>query len=148
MSSKSTTSTDQLRQDALGDRAFSGPRPPHRSRRSPRARRRTFRDGRHCEARANWSRPVHHPPSTPEGTDSRTTRSPTRLRHRDVRHVTATHLDIDHIGGFADFPIATLHTTATATEKTLAYSSGLRSTLRYRNEQLPNPNSVVGGVSD
>ncbi|MFD7841732.1 MBL fold metallo-hydrolase [Nocardia sp. NPDC059764] len=30
----------------------------------------------------------------------------------DVRHVIATHLDSDHIGGLADFPHATLHLTA------------------------------------
>lgn len=30
----------------------------------------------------------------------------------DVRHIVLTHLDIDHVGGAADFPGATLHTTA------------------------------------
>lgn len=30
----------------------------------------------------------------------------------DVRHIVATHLDGDHIGGMADFPHATLHVTA------------------------------------
>ncbi|MVU81447.1 MBL fold metallo-hydrolase [Nocardia sp. ET3-3] len=30
----------------------------------------------------------------------------------DVRHVIATHLDSDHVGGLADFPHATLHLTA------------------------------------
>ncbi|MEC3916211.1 MBL fold metallo-hydrolase [Nocardia sp. CDC160] len=34
------------------------------------------------------------------------------LDPRDVRHVIATHLDSDHIGGLADFPDATLHLTA------------------------------------
>ncbi len=31
----------------------------------------------------------------------------------DVRHVIATHLHIDHVGGIVDFPHATLHTTVT-----------------------------------
>ncbi len=31
---------------------------------------------------------------------------------RDVRHVVATHLDVDHAGGLPDFPWATVHTTA------------------------------------
>jgi glyoxylase-like metal-dependent hydrolase (beta-lactamase superfamily II) len=31
----------------------------------------------------------------------------------DVRHVVLTHFDFDHIGGLADFPDATVHTTAT-----------------------------------
>lgn len=33
--------------------------------------------------------------------------------HRtDVRHVVATHCDVDHVGGIADFPSATIHVTA------------------------------------
>lgn len=31
----------------------------------------------------------------------------------DVRHVVLTHLDVDHAGGIADFPHATIHATAT-----------------------------------
>ena len=31
----------------------------------------------------------------------------------DVRHVVLTHFDFDHVGGLADFPGATVHTTAT-----------------------------------
>lgn len=34
------------------------------------------------------------------------------FRRDDVRHVITTHFDIDHIGGIADFPGATVHTTA------------------------------------
>ncbi|MGR6977509.1 MBL fold metallo-hydrolase [Mycobacteroides abscessus] len=61
----------------------------------------------------------------------------------DVRHIVATHLDLDHIGGVADFPHAMLHTTAD--EIVFAYSSALRSRLRYRRSQLPsNRPSVVG----
>ncbi|MFC4127884.1 MBL fold metallo-hydrolase [Nocardia rhizosphaerae] len=54
---------------------------------------------------------------------------------RDVRHIVATHLDVDHIGGLSDFPDAVLHTTAT--EKAAAYHGSLRSVLRYRRGQLP-----------
>lgn len=60
----------------------------------------------------------------------------------DVRHIIATHLDIDHIGGATDFPWATVHTTAT--EKGVAYSPGFRAALRYRREQLPEAGSVLG----
>ncbi|MBF9315258.1 MBL fold metallo-hydrolase [Mycobacteroides chelonae] len=59
----------------------------------------------------------------------------------DVRHIVATHLDIDHIGGVSDFPHAQLHTTAS--EATSAYSSRLRSRLRYRDSQLPSDRAAV-----
>ncbi|MFW0789365.1 MBL fold metallo-hydrolase [Gordonia sp. CPCC 205333] len=52
----------------------------------------------------------------------------------DVRHVVATHLDVDHIGGASDFPGAKVHTTAV--ESAVAFSSGLRSRIRYRSRQL------------
>lgn len=34
----------------------------------------------------------------------------------DVRHIVTTHFDLDHIGGLADFPEATVHVTAAETE--------------------------------
>jgi glyoxylase-like metal-dependent hydrolase (beta-lactamase superfamily II) len=34
------------------------------------------------------------------------------FRREDVRHVIATHFDMDHIGGIADFPEAQIHVTA------------------------------------
>jgi len=34
------------------------------------------------------------------------------FRRSDVRHVVATHCDVDHVGGIADFPDATIHVTA------------------------------------
>lgn len=58
----------------------------------------------------------------------------------DVRHIIATHLDYDHIGGASDFPHAQLHTTAA--EAASAYSSRLRSRLRYNSSQLPT--SITG----
>lgn len=33
-------------------------------------------------------------------------------RTEDVRHIVVTHFDLDHIGGIADFPHATIHVTA------------------------------------
>lgn len=54
----------------------------------------------------------------------------------DVTHIIATHLDFDHIGGAADFPNATIHTTAA--EDTAARSkTSATDKLRYRSAQLP-----------
>ncbi|KAA0917147.1 MBL fold metallo-hydrolase [Dietzia sp. ANT_WB102] len=36
------------------------------------------------------------------------------LDPRDVRHIVLTHMDVDHIGGLADFPDAQVHVTAQA----------------------------------
>ncbi|GAA2488300.1 putative metallo-hydrolase [Winogradskya humida] len=35
------------------------------------------------------------------------------FRREDVRHILITHFDLDHIGGIADFPHASIHVTAT-----------------------------------
>ena len=51
----------------------------------------------------------------------------------DVQHVVLTHLDIDHAGGLADFPQATVH--VLLDEHTAAMArKGLRSKERYRPE--------------
>jgi glyoxylase-like metal-dependent hydrolase (beta-lactamase superfamily II) len=34
------------------------------------------------------------------------------FRRTDVRHIVATHFDVDHVGGIADFPDAKIHVTA------------------------------------
>lgn len=48
----------------------------------------------------------------------------------DVAHVVLTHLDLDHAGGVADFPDATVHTTA---DEHAAFSArSLRDRSRYR----------------
>lgn len=52
---------------------------------------------------------------------------------RDVRHVIATHLDVDHAGGLPDFPWATVH--ATEAEHRAAT---LRPTLRDRHRYRPH----------
>ena len=59
----------------------------------------------------------------------------------DVRHIVATHLDLDHIGGVSDFPHAQLHTTAA--EVVSAYSPRLRSRLRYNRSQLPSKPETI-----
>ncbi|MFC9550043.1 MBL fold metallo-hydrolase [Rhodococcus sp. NPDC056960] len=53
----------------------------------------------------------------------------------DVTHIVATHLDFDHIGGVADFPNATLHTTA-AEHAASEGRSTFRERVRYRPAQL------------
>lgn len=53
----------------------------------------------------------------------------------DVRHIVATHLDLDHVGGVTDFPHAVVHTTID--EQKVARSGGPISRLRYRRDQLP-----------
>lgn len=61
----------------------------------------------------------------------------------DVRHIIATHLDLDHIGGVSDFPHAQLHTSAT--EANSAYSNRVRSRLRYRQSQLASSRTDIVG---
>ncbi|PBC55642.1 MBL fold metallo-hydrolase [Rhodococcus sp. ACPA1] len=61
------------------------------------------------------------------------------LNPADVTHIVATHLDFDHIGGVADFPNATLHTTAAERVASEGRSS-FREKVRYRPAQLtPQP---------
>ncbi|MBF0237521.1 MAG: MBL fold metallo-hydrolase [SAR324 cluster bacterium] len=52
----------------------------------------------------------------------------------DVRHIIVTHLDLDHIGGIADFPQAQIHIFKTEYE-TGVVSPGLMQLLRYRRIQ-------------
>lgn len=47
----------------------------------------------------------------------------------DVRHIIATHLDLDHAGGLADFPGAAVH--VTAAEHEAAIDPSLRDRARY-----------------
>lgn len=53
------------------------------------------------------------------------------LRPEDVRHVVLTHLDLDHAGGLADFPNATVHVYAAEHEAALAPAS-FKEKQRYR----------------
>ena len=51
----------------------------------------------------------------------------------DVRDIVLTHLDLDHVGGIADFPAARIH--VTATEHAAATAPALRERSRYRRVQ-------------
>lgn len=50
---------------------------------------------------------------------------------RDVRHIVQTHLDLDHVGGLADFPWATVHVHATEHDAAMA-RRGVKARGRYR----------------
>ncbi|MET0699816.1 MAG: MBL fold metallo-hydrolase [Mycobacterium sp.] len=55
--------------------------------------------------------------------------------HRDdVRHIVVTHLDMDHIGGIADFPHAQIHLTAAEAQGAM-HSPSWREKMRYRAAQ-------------
>ena len=56
------------------------------------------------------------------------------FRIDDVRHIVPTHLDLDHAGGLADFPEATVH--VHAAELRAAKAPTLRERTRYRQAQL------------
>lgn len=51
---------------------------------------------------------------------------------RDVRHIVQTHLDLDHVGGLADFPDALVHVHATELE-----AARRRDTVRARHRYRP-----------
>ncbi len=56
------------------------------------------------------------------------------FRVDDVRHIVPTHLDLDHAGGLADFPAATVH--VHASELKAAKNPTWRERMRYRPSQL------------
>ena len=56
------------------------------------------------------------------------------FRVSDVRHIVPTHLDLDHAGGLADFPAATVH--AFAAELRAAKDPTSRERMRYLPAQL------------
>lgn len=51
---------------------------------------------------------------------------------RDVQHIVVTHLDVDHAGGIADFPWATVHVHASERE-----AANARTTLLERERYVP-----------
>ncbi|WP_188492929.1 MBL fold metallo-hydrolase [Williamsia phyllosphaerae] len=65
----------------------------------------------------------------------------------DVAHIVLTHMDLDHLGGAADFPSATVHTSAveqsSATTRTDAAAK-----VRYRAPQLRAVKNRTSGYSD
>lgn len=54
------------------------------------------------------------------------------FRREEVRHIAVTHLDLDHAGGLADFPEATVHVYEPELDAALA-----RATLREKNRYRP-----------
>ncbi|WP_216822909.1 MBL fold metallo-hydrolase [Aeromicrobium sp. A1-2] len=56
------------------------------------------------------------------------------FRADDVAHIVLTHMDFDHIGGAADFPGATIHTTADEHDWAVV-NPNLTSKLRYAQKQ-------------
>ena len=60
----------------------------------------------------------------------------------DGRHLGATPFDLDHVGGLADFPHATVHTTAA--EAAAVMSPTLKERVRYRRAQLGHGPNIVG----
>jgi len=65
------------------------------------------------------------------------------LRPGDVRHIVATHLDVDHAGGLADFPLAQIHVHEDELEAAL-HPRKLIERFRYRAEQRAHqPHWVV-----
>ncbi|MGB3376314.1 MAG: MBL fold metallo-hydrolase [Microbacterium sp.] len=59
----------------------------------------------------------------------------------EVRHIVMTHLDLDHSGGLADFPDATVHTTAA--EHAAAMHPDLRDRQRYRRRHWEHDPAFV-----
>ncbi|MGV0641975.1 MBL fold metallo-hydrolase [Mycolicibacterium sp. XJ2546] len=60
----------------------------------------------------------------------------------DVRHIVLTHLDIDHIGGIADFPQALIHCTA-AEALGAIHRPSLRERVRFRPVQRSHGATIV-----
>jgi glyoxylase-like metal-dependent hydrolase (beta-lactamase superfamily II) len=60
----------------------------------------------------------------------------------DVRHILLTHLDSDHAGGLADFPLARVHTTATEWAAARKPSTSVERN-RYRQVQWSHGPQVV-----
>ena len=71
------------------------------------------------------------------------------FRVHDVRHIVPTHLDLDHAGGLADFPSATVH--VHAAELRAAKAPTWRELGRYRGAQLAGVakwDPIEGGGDD
>ncbi|MEV6768548.1 MBL fold metallo-hydrolase [Nocardia sp. NPDC051030] len=67
---------------------------------------------------------------------------------RDVRHIILTHLDLDHSGGLADFPEATVHVHGPEFRAATATPT-LSERLRYRAQQWEHgPKWMVNEVED
>lgn len=65
----------------------------------------------------------------------------------DVRHIVVTHFDTDHIGGLADFPTASVHTTAAEVLGAIT-SPSWRERIRYRDAQWAHGPNIVEHAPD
>lgn len=64
------------------------------------------------------------------------------FKAQDVTHIVATHFDLDHIGGLADFPDAQVHVTAAEARAALSPATQLERG-RYRRTQLSHRPRLV-----
>ena len=64
------------------------------------------------------------------------------FRRDDVRHIVITHLDVDHIGGIADFPDAQIHVTVAEALGAIR-SPSWREKIRYRSAQWAHGPNIV-----
>ena len=64
------------------------------------------------------------------------------FRRDDVRHIVLTHLDLDHIGGIADFPDAVVHVTS-AEALGAMHAPSRRERLRFRPAQWAHGPKLV-----
>ena len=64
------------------------------------------------------------------------------FRREDVRHILITHFDLDHIGGIADFPHASIHVTAAEALGALTTPTRMESN-RYRPPQWAHGPKLV-----
>ncbi len=60
----------------------------------------------------------------------------------DVRHIVLTHFDLDHIGGLADFPQASVHVTAAEAAGAM-WNPSRREKVRYRAAQWAHGPKIV-----
>ncbi|MDX6740660.1 MBL fold metallo-hydrolase [Actinocorallia sp. A-T 12471] len=65
----------------------------------------------------------------------------------DVRHIVATHFDLDHIGGLADFPEALVHVTA-AEARGAVHAPSFRERVRYNSRQWAHGPRLVEHTPD
>jgi glyoxylase-like metal-dependent hydrolase (beta-lactamase superfamily II) len=65
----------------------------------------------------------------------------------DVRHILLTHFDLDHIGGLADFPEASVHVTAAEAAGAM-WSPSRQERVRYRSAQWAHGPRIVEHTPD
>ncbi len=92
-------------------------------------------------SRIGPTRYVIRPALAPNETAARQIKS-MGLRTEDVRHIVVTHFDMDHIGGIADFPDASIHVTADEAYGAMRNPSRAER-IRYRSVQWSHGPRIV-----